>query len=549
MNDSVGSSRIPTASREVAMNREDEEARLGHARTAGRGPRRAAPHGGPTSPSSPAPETLLLRIHRSKEDPETFVLDPRRSYALGRSETADLRFDDDRVSRHHATLKFDGSWRIVDAMSSNGTLVCRADDFRRTLGTDDHLEVHTMHPGEVAPLLVGNAVLIGSKHQWVELLLAPADFASKAIAEEPGAATRRSVAGKTFHEELQRASRHHASVFLRGASGAGKTYAARTIHHHSGARGRFVLINCAALPSDPTQLRSTLFGHVRGSFTGAEKDFLGHIYEAHEGTVFLDEVESLPLVAQGFLLDVIERTGDLLPLGVSKRDAPRAPSVRFISASKLPLNKSQLRMDLAHRLADGDLIRVPSLSDRKEDIAGFLEVFLEQLAKEKQPRARFSAGAARLLSQASWPGELRELRSLVEATVRACADRAGVGAAVVVHEDDVRKRLDDLKHAFGDPDAFAFGPDVSETSVNLRAPQSSETLLNAPLVRRRPPPMPPPEPLAVNPRRVTEGELRAALAATDDNIERASQRLGIARRTLMKKMDDFGIARPGRKRS
>jgi len=159
-------------------------------------------------------------------------------------------------------------------------------------------------------------------------------------------------------------------VFLLGASGAGKTHAARTIHDCSGARGRFVLINCAGLPSDPTQLRSTLFGHVKGAFTGALKDFLGLVYEAHEGTVFLDEVESLPVVAQGFLLDVIENTGDLLPLGVSPRDAPRRPVVRFISASKVPLKKSHLRMDLAHRLADGDIIRVPSLAERRSK-AGF----------------------------------------------------------------------------------------------------------------------------------------------------------------------------------
>ncbi|HEY4221456.1 MAG TPA: sigma 54-interacting transcriptional regulator, partial [Myxococcota bacterium] len=359
----------------------------------------------------------FVRVHRAGQNPETFELDPNRTYTLGRSSSADIQFDDERVSRIHATLRFDHGWGVVDAMSSNGTHVCRADEYRRTIGTDEPLPVEKLRPGELGALGPGSAALVGSRHQWIELLAEPP--LKKTLGTEPGADTRVSTSGRRFHEELLHASRHGASVFLLGASGSGKTHAAGFIHDHSGARGRFVAVNCAALPADPTQLRSTLFGHVKGAFTGADKEVRGLVYEAHEGTLFLDEVESLSAVAQGFLLNVIEHTGNLLPLGVSERDAPRAPAVRFISASKLTLKRTGLRVDLTHRLADGDLIRVPSLAERREDIPGLVGAFLDEIFRTKKLRARLSPKALKEIVDARWPGEVRQLRSVVDATVRA----------------------------------------------------------------------------------------------------------------------------------
>ena len=502
-----------------------------------------------------APEPLLVRVHRAGNNPEAFPLDTGRTYTLGRSSTADIQFDDDRVSRIHATLKFDEVWNVVDAMSANGTHVCRADEHRRTLGTDEDLDAQVLRPGQLAALSTGSAVLIGSRYQWLEILAEP----PKSISDEPGAKTRISFAGKRFHQELLRASHHTASVFLLGASGSGKTHAARFIHDHSGARGRFVLVNCAALPSDPTQLRSMLFGHVKGAFTGADKEMQGRLYEAHEGTLFLDEVDSLGTVAQGFLLDVIERTGNLLPLGISEKDAPRPPMVRFVSASKLPLKRTRLRTDLTHRLADGDLVRVPDLSERKEDIRGLVEAFLEEIGRERKTRARMSSEAMKRLVDARWPGEIRQLRSVVEATVRACADREERGALIIVNEKDVAQRLEDVRDAFGD-DVFspigdaAAGADAPEheTSTNTRAWTTRDTfLINQVSDGHKPAPNAHGDtasPTSVNPRRLTAAIIHAALLATNNNIEHAAEKLGIARRTLMKKMDELGVVRPLKKR-
>lgn len=157
--------------------------------------------GDPPADARELGEPVLVRIHRAGQDAETVLLDPRKSYAIGRSATADITFDDDRVSRHHATLKHDDGWKIVDAMSSNGTFACKADEFRRTLGTEEKLAVNQLSPGEIAPLEIGSAVLLGNKHHWLELVAAPASAAVMNV-EEPGAATRRSPAAKRFHDEF-----------------------------------------------------------------------------------------------------------------------------------------------------------------------------------------------------------------------------------------------------------------------------------------------------------------------------------------------------------
>lgn len=334
----------------------------------------------------------------------------------------------------------------------------------------------------------------------------------------------RSTAGLEFEGLLQATAPSRLPVFLLGPSGSGKTWAARTLHD-LGRKGKpFVAINCARLPHDPVQLQSFLLGHVKGAFTGADRDHVGAFFEAAGGTLFLDEVESLSPVAQGFLLDLLEESGQLRKLG--SQQVLGRPDVRIVSASKADLRRSALRNDLCYRLAAGEVIRVPHLSERRDDISGLIAGFVK--VGDVEDKVAFSADAMRVLVEAPWTGEVREL----EGTVKLLIDRAVRSGTGLIDADDVRRRLHALDVAHGFEPAEAFDEE-DRTSQDLRRPTSrynraAET--NVPQDR--------------NPRRLSRADVVAALEATGGNIEQAAKRVGCVRNTFTKKMDEFEIPRP-----
>lgn len=220
-----------------------------------------------------------------------------------------------------------------------------------------------------------------------------------------------------LQEEIFYAARCDAKVLVTGESGAGKEIVARLIHAGSPrSRSQLVTVNCAALSE--TLLETELFGHVRGSFTGAYRDRLGAFEQAHRGTVFMDEVGETSPRMQGLLLRFLE-TGEIQRVG-SDQIQTRV-DVRVIAATNRNLMESvaakTFREDLYYRL-NVIHIRVPPLRDRVEDIPVLLGFFLEQFAKQYQVEPpSLSAEATQTLCDHPWPGNVRELKNVIERLV------------------------------------------------------------------------------------------------------------------------------------
>jgi two-component system response regulator GlrR len=207
-----------------------------------------------------------------------------------------------------------------------------------------------------------------------------------------------------------------ASVFLSGESGAGKELLARAIHRASRRReAPFVGVNCAAIPEQ--LLESELFGHVKGAFTGATRDYKGLFQAAEGGTLLLDEIGDMPLPLQVKLLRVLEERR-VRPVG-SSQSVP--VDVRIISATHRDLNaarlEGQFRSDLFYRLNVVSLA-LPSLAERREDIPLLAAHFLKRVAGKygKEVNA-FAPDATEALVAAPWPGNIRQLLNVVEQTV------------------------------------------------------------------------------------------------------------------------------------
>ena len=202
-------------------------------------------------------------------------------------------------------------------------------------------------------------------------------------------------------------------VLLQGESGTGKELVARIIHHEGPRKNHpFVAVDCGALP--PTLLESELFGHVRGSFTGADRDRRGLFEEASGGTLFLDEIANTTLETQSKLLRVLQE-GEIRPIGSNQS---RKVDVRIITAASIDLNqkiaKGEFRSDLFFRL-NVVSIRLPALRERVEDIPTLAANFLKRFAEKHGKQLRhLAADAIKILEHYSWPGNVRELENVIE---------------------------------------------------------------------------------------------------------------------------------------
>lgn len=204
-----------------------------------------------------------------------------------------------------------------------------------------------------------------------------------------------------------------ARVLITGPNGTGKELVAHWLHQKSDrTKAPMVEVNCAAIPSE--LIESELFGHVKGSFTGANKDRAGKFEAANGGTVFLDEIGDMSLSAQAKVLRALQEN----KISRVGSDKDIKVNVRVIAATnkdlKKEIAKGRFREDLYHRLAV-ILINVPSLNDRREDIPHLIEFFTEQIAKEQGNSVKmFDEGAIKLLQEYDWTGNIRELRNVVE---------------------------------------------------------------------------------------------------------------------------------------
>jgi transcriptional regulator with PAS, ATPase and Fis domain len=206
-----------------------------------------------------------------------------------------------------------------------------------------------------------------------------------------------------------RAAAGDAKVFITGESGVGKDVVAQYIHAHSARVARpFIAVNCAAIAD--TLLETELFGHARGSFTGAYRDRMGRLEAAHRGTIFLDEIAEMSLQMQAHLLRFLE-TGEIQPVG--SVGGPIKVDVRIISATNRDLEQlvstGAFRSDLLYRIKVVH-IHVPPLRDRKED----LPTLIEAAAKRTGRQIRFTESALQTLARYRWPGNVRELQNVIE---------------------------------------------------------------------------------------------------------------------------------------
>jgi DNA-binding NtrC family response regulator len=296
------------------------------------------------------------------------------------------------------------------------------------------------------------------------------------------------------YKQIAHAADSAAPVLIVGESGVGKELVARAIHGHSArVREPFVGINCGAIAD--TLLESELFGHARGSFTGAVADHKGVFEQAGRGTVLLDEIGDTTAALQVRLLRVLEE-GEVRPVGGQRS---LRVSARVIAATNLPLEQAvadgRFRQDLYYRISV-ILIRVPPLRERRADIPLLIGSFLEDACQRAGQRKVLSTGALDALLRHTWPGNVRELRNTVERLVV-----SGRG---------------ELIEAFDLPDAVTAPPGASSGDA---LPFSDLPTLDD-LERRY---------------------LLHVLDATHGNRTRAAEILGVDRRTLYRMAARFGI--------
>ena len=315
-----------------------------------------------------------------------FVLPERGELDLGRSQACQLRIDHPSVSRRHVVWHAGDPDAVEDCGSSNGT---RLNGVRMTAGVR-------------VPVRPGDSIEIGH----VLLVLQ----GGRTGGRETAAATD---SMERVNRLVELSAPTTMTVLLLGETGVGKDVVAERIHALSSRRqAAFVRLNCAALPE--SLLESELFGHEKGAFTGASQARSGLLESAAGGTVFLDEIGELPLALQPKLLVALERR-EILPVGSTRA---RAIDVRFIAATNQDLEArvatGEFRRDLLYRL-NGVTIRIPPLRERAGEIEGLARTFVhgacEQAGRAPIPIAPEALAA---LTRRSYPGNIRELRSLVE---------------------------------------------------------------------------------------------------------------------------------------
>ncbi len=234
-----------------------------------------------------------------------------------------------------------------------------------------------------------------------------------------------SPALRKVQDSIKRAAPTNATVLILGESGVGKELVARAIHRNSlRAKERFVQVNCAAIPEE--LIESELFGHERGSFTGAAEKQIGKFEQADKGTIFLDEVADMSAKTQAKVLRVLQE-GEVERLGSAKTIKV---DVRVIAATNKDLEeeiaKGTFREDLYFRLSVIP-IQLPPLRERADDIPALVTHFAEQLSRDNNRRTpKFTPQAVEFLKQQRWKGNIRELRNAIERVVIMADDRVDV---------------------------------------------------------------------------------------------------------------------------
>jgi len=301
---------------------------------------------------------------------------------------------------------------------------------------------------------------------------------------------------KEIHELIHKAAKTNSKVLIEGENGTGKELVARAIHHESQRAGEpFVPVNCAAIPD--TLIESELFGHKKGSFTGAIFDKPGRFHQAEGGTLFLDEVGDMSIMTQAKVLRALEE--NMIEMVGGKDPIP--VDVRIIAATNKNLQNEmrtgRFREDLYFRLNVLN-IKIPPLRDRKEDVPLLMDHYIKYFCREHGVvQKTISPRAVQQLTLYSWPGNVRELKNFIEkAVILIGSDR--------IESNDVNTIL--KKH----------------TCNSIPEPEQNQTLKEAREHFER-------------------SFIQVKLAGAEGNVTRAAESLGIPRTYLYKKLKNLGI--------
>jgi two-component system response regulator AtoC len=412
------------------------------------------------------------------DGPRTLRLPLGVSLTVGRHASCDVALADLTLSRHHARFERRGSSVMVEDLGSrNGVWLSGRRVERAELGLGGSVRL-----GEV----VAAVTRLSPEPKPGAAKLEPA-ITSELLGEGESMRTMRKLLARAASSELP--------VVLLGETGTGKELAAHDLHRQSTRRaGPLRVLNCAAIPAH--LIESTLFGHERGAFTGADRPRAGIFEEAKGGTVFLDEVGELSLPAQAALLRVLE-TGRVCRIGSHREIGVDA---RIVSATHRDLHamaaRAEFRFDILHRLCV-IAIELPPLRERREEIATLARHFLAQGegVRAIDPRA------VSKLEEYAWPGNVRELRNVVlRASALAAGDCIGV---------------DDL------PDNVRGIARITET-MTLGAPRAAAALDETALRTRL--------------KSVEREELLRALSAAGGNRRRAAALLSLPLRTFERRL-------------
>jgi len=414
---------------------------------------------------------------------------------LGRGEGCDVVIKDARVSRSHCCLHVGSNVVLEDLGSTTGT---------RLMG-------RPLRPGEKTLLRKGDVFELGYTSVMCQAdatgsVLARSAPAVGGTAGPPGESAV-ATAMDRLRDVVERVAQSRINVLLAGETGVGKGVLAAELHRRSARGGAFVALNCAELQE--TLLESELFGHERGAFTGASVSKAGLIESAQGGTLFLDEIGEMSMGTQAKLLRVLEdrsvrRVGSL---------ESRPVDVRLLSASNRDLaaesERGAFRRDLYFRL-NGISLLIPPLRERLDEIEPLARKFLAE-SSEAHGRAvppKLSTDALEVLKQHAWPGNIRELRNVLERAVVLCPGD-------VVTPEHIPVSIPDRTPKVVPPAAYV--PPVST--------ESTETSSDGKAMDEK--------------KRIEE-----ALEQCAGNQSRAAKLLGISRATLVGRLTLYGFRRP-----
>ena len=419
---------------------------------------------------------------------------------IGRASHCDLRIISPSVSREHATVRGGPQPVFEDLGSSNGTLI----------------NGQRLSSGLAVPLVLGRVVQLGD----ALLVLQPAMLPS--AVEAPPITSVSAASDESAMERLGRLIELVATstlpVILRGETGAGKEVTAERIHARS-ARAAFpyLKLNCAAFAD--SMVESELFGHERGAFTGATQAKAGLFEAARGGTVLLDEVTDLSLPVQAKLLRALGNR-EVIRVGATK---PTSIDVRFIAATNADFSSlvasGRFRADLYFRL-NGITLEIPPLRVRAKEIVPLaLEFAAEAAAQLGKPPPQLDVAARRWLTAYAWPGNVRELKNVVE---RATLLAQGGGIGVAHLEADPLSRTE----------ARPVAEPASAPAANVVPRAAAPAIVASPLELRQ------------ELREIERERIVQAISQAAGNQTLAARLLGISRRALITRLENFKLPRP-----